>query len=82
MKASVSMVVWWAMALLWPAVTFGEAVPLISDPAVPMIQLLRKFRSHRVNSDGRVPESGSVEIANLKGVSDISGSWQAMTPVL
>lgn len=77
MKASVSMVVWWAMALLWPAVTFGEArpVPVISDPAVPMIQLPGKFRSHRVNSDGRVPESGSVEIANLKGPGCVRHIW-------
>ena len=37
------------------------------DPAVPMIALPTRFTSHRVNRDQRLPEGGSIDIANLKG---------------
>ena len=47
----------------------------ISDPAVPMIQLPSKFRSHRSNSDQRIPQSGSVDIAELKGPGSIRHIW-------
>ena len=47
----------------------------IPDPAVPMIQLPAKFRSHRANSDRRIPENGSVNIAKLKGPGSIRHIW-------
>ena len=53
----------------------ATAIPVISDPAVPMIQLPGKFRSHRVNSDRRIPETGSVEIANLTGPGSVRHIW-------
>ena len=35
------------------------------DPAVPMIALPPRFTSHRVNRDQRLPEGGSIDIANF-----------------
>jgi hypothetical protein len=47
----------------------------ISDPAVPMIQLPGKFRSHRVNSDQRIPASGVVNITKLSGPGAVRHIW-------
>ena len=47
----------------------------ISDPAVPMIQLPSKFRSHRANSDQRIPPSGTVDIVELQGPGAVRHIW-------
>ncbi len=47
----------------------------ISDPAVPMIQLPGKFRSYRTNSDRRIPESGTTDIASLIGPGCVRHIW-------
>ena len=44
-----------------------ETQDTFQDPAVPMVALPTRFTSHRVNRDQRLPEGGSIDIANLKG---------------
>ena len=45
------------------------------DPAVPMVALPTRFTSHRVNRDQRLPEGGSIDIANLKGTGCVRHIW-------
>ena len=44
-----------------------ETQDTFQDPAVPMVALPTRFTSHRVNRDQRLPEGGSIDIANLMG---------------
>jgi len=45
------------------------------DPAVPMIALPTRFTSHRVNRDARIPDRGSIDLANLKGPGCVRHIW-------
>ncbi len=47
----------------------------MADPAVPMISLPTNFSSRRSNSDRRIPESGEVTIAALKGPGCVRHLW-------
>ena len=52
-----------------------ETQDTFQDPAVPMIALPTRFTSHRVNRDQRMPEGGSIDIANLKGAGCVRHIW-------
>ena len=47
----------------------------VQDPAVPMIALPSRFASHRANCDGPIPESGTIDLANLQGPGCIRHLW-------
>ena len=52
-----------------------ETQDTFQDPAVPMVALPTRFTSHRVNRDQRLPEGGSIDIANLKGTGCVRHIW-------
>lgn len=60
-----------AAALLAPA----PQEPLVSDPAVPLIQLPTRFSSRRSNSDRAIGPGGSQDLARLKGPGCVRHIW-------
>ena len=52
-----------------------ETQDTFQDPAVPMVALPTRFTSHHVNQDQRLPEGGSIDIANLKGTGCVRHIW-------
>ena len=52
-----------------------ETQDTFQDPAVPMVALPTRVTSHRVNRDQRMPEGGSIDIANLKGAGCVRHIW-------